>query len=67
MTQNSTQMYSTPVDAVSEHGLDELAQNADYASAQPLVAVLQVEHFVHEQQHDAQRDVLVHLKNNRCV
>ena len=54
------------VDAVSEHGLDDLLQNAHNAPAQPLIAVLKVEDLVHEEECDVQRNaVLTHLKVQR--
>ena len=43
---------------LTKHGLHELSQNGDDLSPEPLVALLQVEHLVHEEEHDSEGDVL---------
>jgi len=50
-----------PVDDVAEHGANNLSEECDDAAAQPLVARLEVEHFVQEQEDDTKRDIVIRL------
>ena len=55
------EVHDPPVDDVPEHGLEDLAQEEHDAAAEPLVLAAQLEHLVHQQQQDAQGDVVVSL------
>ncbi len=48
----------SPVNTVSHGRLDDLAQNGDDSAPEPLILVLQVEHFVHQEQHDSHWNVV---------
>lgn len=50
-----------PVYSVSIGGPDELLQQVLDVPAQPLVFLFKIKHLVHQQQHDSQGDVIIHL------
>ena len=50
-------LHDPPVDDVAEHGLEDLLEDEHDVLPQPLVPLAQVEHLVHEQEDDPQRDV----------
>ena len=56
-----------PVDDVPEHGLEDLLEREDDVLPQPLVPLAQVEHLVHEQQDDSERDVALDGVGDVCA